>query len=143
MAFAVLEDQIGSVEIMVFPDVYTRVSEFLKTDDPLLVTGIVEFSDENCKIKTSDIVPLHMAKEQSAKRVNFIIKADSVRREQLDSLKIIIDRYRGDCAAYLQIIIPDRSMTTIKLPDTCSVKACEDMSQEVESLFGYPGTTFA
>jgi DNA polymerase-3 subunit alpha len=143
MAFAVLEDQIGSVEIMVFPDVYTRVSEFLKTDDPLLVTGIVEISDENCKVKTTDIIPLHMAKEQSAKRVNFIVKTDVVRREQLESLKMIINRYGGDCKAYLQIVIPNKSKTTIKLPDTCSVKACEDMSQEVESLFGYPGTTFA
>jgi hypothetical protein len=42
-----------------------------------------------------------------------------------------------------QVVIPDKSRTTIKLPDSCSVKACEDMSQEVESLFGYPGTTFA
>ena len=143
MAFAVLEDQIGSVEIMVFPDVFTRVSEFLKTDDPLLVTGIVEFSDENCKVKTTDIIPLHMAKEQSARRVNFIVKTDLVRREQLESLKMIISRYGGDCKAYLQIVIPDKSRTTIKLPDSCSVKACEDMSQEVESLFGYPATTFA
>lgn len=143
MAFAVLEDQIGSVELMVFPDTYAKTSVFLKTDEPLLVTGIVDVSEENCKVKAMEIIPLSVAKEQNTQRVNFIVKTDSLRREQLESLKMIISRHRGDCTAYLQIIIPDIGRTTIKLPDSCSVKACEDMSLEVENLFGGNVTAFA
>jgi DNA polymerase-3 subunit alpha len=143
MAFAVLEDQIGSVELMVFPDTYVKASVFLKTDEPLLVNGIVDVSEENCKVKALDVIPLSVAKEQNTRRVNFIVRTNAVRREQLESLKMIITRYRGDCTAYLQIIIPDTSRTNIKLPDSYSVKACEDMILEVESLFGYNATAFA
>jgi DNA polymerase-3 subunit alpha len=142
MAFAVLEDQIGSVELMVFPDTYAKTSAFLKTDEPLLVTGIVDVSEENYKVKAMEIVPLSVAKEQNTQRVNFIVKTSALRREQLEALKMIISRHRGDCTAYLQIIIPDISRTTIKLPDSCSVKACEDMSLEVENLFGSNVTAF-
>jgi DNA polymerase-3 subunit alpha len=143
MAFAVLEDRLGSVEVMVFPDIFSRTSEFLKSDEPLLVTGTVEAGEDSRKIKATDIVPLCTAKEQNTSKVFFTLKADLLQREQLESLKDIICRYRGACRAYVRIIIPERIRTTIRLPDSYSVRASEDLTLEVERLLGYNATTFA
>ncbi len=142
MAFAVLEDRLGSVEIMVFPDVYAKASEFLKTDEPLLVTGIVDAGEESCKIKTTEIIPLRAAKEQNTRRVSFTLRAQSLQRTDVEALKEIISRYRGNCGAYLYIIVPERIRTTVKLPDSYSVQASEDLTLEVERLLGYNATTF-
>jgi DNA polymerase-3 subunit alpha len=142
MAFAVLEDRLGSVEIMVFPDVFARASEYLKSDEPLLVTGIVDIGEESRKIKTTEIIPLRMANEQQTQRVNFTLMARSLQVPQLESLKEIICRYRGACKAFLHIVTPERIRTTIILPDTYSVQASEDLSLEVERLLGYNATTF-
>jgi DNA polymerase-3 subunit alpha len=142
MAFALLEDRLGSVEIMVFPDVFARTSEFLKTDEPLLVTGTVDVGEESCKIKAMDIIPLCTAKEQNTRKVSFTLRADSLEKTQMESLKDIISRYRGNCGAYLNIMIPGRIRTIIKLPELYSVRASEDLTLEVERLLGYNATTF-
>jgi DNA polymerase-3 subunit alpha len=143
MAFAVLEDRLGSVEIMVFPDVFSRTSEFIKSDEPLLVTGTVEAGEDSRKIKATDIVPLLTAKEQNTSKVFFTLKADMLQRDQLESLKDIICRYRGSCKTYVHMIIPERIRTTIRLPESYSVQASEDLTLEVERLLGYNATTFA
>ncbi len=142
MAFALIEDQIGSVEVMVFPDVYGKVSEYLKSEEPLLVTGTVEIGEESCKIKATDITLLGALKETRSRGVSFTLHASGVRPEQLASLKEILGRHRGDCPARLMVIIPDTCRTVIRLPATCSVRPSDDLSLEVEELFGYNATTF-
>jgi hypothetical protein len=42
----------------------------------------------------------------------------------------------------LNIMIPGRIRTTIKLPELYSVRASEDLTLEVERLLGYNATTF-
>jgi DNA polymerase-3 subunit alpha len=142
MAFALFEDQLGSVEVMVFPDVYGKVSEYLKGEEPLLVTGSVEIGEESCKVKATDVTPLGVLKETRSRVVSFTLDASGVRAEQLVSLKEIIGRHRGDCPARLQVIIPDTCRTIIRLPAACSVRASDNLSLEVEELFGYNATTF-
>ncbi|HET6421198.1 MAG TPA: DNA polymerase III subunit alpha [Geobacteraceae bacterium] len=142
MAFALLEDRLGSVEIMVFPDVFAVASEYLKSDDPLLVTGTVDIGEESCKIKATEIIPLRIANEQKTQRVNFTLFARSLQVSQLESLKEIISRYHGACKAFLHIVIPEGIRTTIVMPDAYSVQASEDLSLEVERLLGYNATTF-
>ena len=118
MAFALIEDQLGSVELMVFPDVYGKCSPFLKTDDPLLVTGILEVGEESCKIRATDVSPLGSLKETHSRRVSFILDASRASREQLQSLKEIIGRHPGECPARLQVVIPGH------LPDDYSSSVC-------------------
>lgn len=142
MAFAYLEDQLGTVEVMVFPDVYAGASGILKSDDPILVTGILETGDESCKLKATEIVPLASLRETRSSRVRFNLDAADVRREQLVSLREIIGRHRGECPAFLQVIIPETCRTLIRLPGDCAVRPCDDLSLEAEALFGYNVTTF-
>jgi DNA polymerase III subunit alpha len=142
MAFAMIEDQLGSIEVMVFPDVYSRVSEYLKSDEPLLVTGTVEIGEESCKLKATDISLLGALKETHARQVRFRLNAAGVRKEQLLSLKGIISRYRGNCATSLELIVPDTCRTLIRLPAAYSVRASDDLSLEAEELFGYNVTSF-
>ncbi len=142
MAFALIEDQMGSVEAMVFPDVYGKVSEYLKGEEPLLVTGSVEIGEESCKVRVTDIVQLGTLKETRSRMVSFTVDASGVRPEQLVSLREIIGRHRGDCPARLHVIIPDICRTVIRLPSACSVRPSDDLALEVEELFGYNATTF-
>jgi DNA polymerase-3 subunit alpha len=142
MAFALIEDQMGSVELMVFPDVYGKCSPFLKTDDPLLVTGILEVGEESCKIRATDVSPLGALKETHSRRVNFVLDAAKASRAQLQSLKDIIGRHPGECPSRLQIVIPDTCRTTLRLPSSFSVRPSDDLSLEAEGLFGYNVTVF-
>jgi len=142
MAFALIEDQLGSVELMVFPDVYGKCAPFLKTDDPLLVTGILEVGEESCKIRATDVSPLGILKETHSRRVKFVLDASRTSSEQLQALKELIGRHPGECPARLQVVIPETCRATLRLPSTYSVRPSDDLSLEAEGLFGYNVTVF-
>jgi DNA polymerase III alpha subunit len=42
MMFMTLEDLAGTLDVVLFPDVYQQVRSFIHSSDPLLVTGVVE-----------------------------------------------------------------------------------------------------
>lgn len=59
MAFAQIEDYHGSAELVIFPKVYSRVSELLKNHSIFLVKGVIDDSSEKlCKIKVNDLIPI-------------------------------------------------------------------------------------
>jgi len=142
MGFATLEDQTGSVEVMVFPDLFVKCAEYLRSDEPLLVTGTVEVGEESCKVKATEVLPLRVITEKRTTRVHFTLKTEGLERDHLESLSDIIGRFPGECRAFLHLEIDGRSRTTINLPAACSVLATEEMITEVEHVFGYNVTTF-
>ena len=105
MGFITLEDRTGSLEVVIFSDVYARCSELLKGDDPIHVTGTVEHGEKGAKVMANDIVLLRDLNERETRRVNFIIDAESADRQKLDTLKGIMSRYQGGCRSFLKIDI--------------------------------------
>ncbi|HTG82520.1 MAG TPA: DNA polymerase III subunit alpha [Geobacteraceae bacterium] len=142
MGFVMLEDLVGSVEVVVFPDSYGKAVEYLKSDLPLMVSGTVDVGEKSTKIKAVDIVPLRELTERETKRVWFTLDTSGLERQQLEALKEVIGRHRGNCRSYLRLVIPNECSAVINLPDSCMVTASEDLSLEVESLFGYNAVSF-
>ena len=56
---------------------------------------------------------------------------------QMRQLKGIVQRYRGNCDVQLHIIIPNRSETTITLPEQLKMLASDEAMADAETLFGY------
>ncbi|MFC1841450.1 DNA polymerase III subunit alpha [Candidatus Dependentiae bacterium] len=61
MAFVQLEDASATAEIIVFPRVFAKVSEWLNNYDVFVVKGAVDSnSEKKCKIKANDMVPIEL-----------------------------------------------------------------------------------
>jgi DNA polymerase III subunit alpha len=142
MGFVTLEDLTGSVEVIVFPETFARAVEHLKSEAPLVVSGTVDIGEKSIKIKAADIIPLSDMTERETKRVLFTLRTAGLGRKQLESLKVVIDRYRGNCRVCLRMELPEQCAVTINLPDSYTVAAREDLSLEVESLLGYNAVSF-
>ncbi|WP_026840622.1 DNA polymerase III subunit alpha [Citrifermentans bremense] len=142
MAFLALEDLVGSVEVVVFPETYAKCSEVLRGDDPIHVTGTVELSEKGAKVMASDIVLLRDLVERETRKVNFTIDAKEADEGKLKTLKDIISRYQGICRSFLHLDIENSSRVTIKLPDVYKVSASEELTVEVSNLFGYNAVSF-
>ena len=142
MAFVTLEDLSGSVEIIVFPEVYTAAMELLKGEDPLLVSGELDVGEEACKILATEVALLRDVKETMAKRVHIRLTTPGLDETQMRQLKGIIQRYRGHCDVQLHIVIPNRSETTILLPDQLKMSASDEAMAATEELFGYDVMNF-
>jgi len=137
MAFVTLEDLSGSVEVIVFPEVYTAAMELLKGEDPLLVSGELDVGEEACKILATEVALLRDVKETMAKRVHIRLTTPGLDEMQMRQLKEIVQRYRGNCEVQLHIVIPNRSETTIALPKQLKMSATDAAMADAEALFGY------
>jgi DNA polymerase III subunit alpha len=142
MGFISLEDLSGCVEVVVFSDVYAKCSEYLKSDDPIQVTGTVEQGEKGAKIMASSIVLLRDLNEQQTRRVNFTLDAKEADAGKLNALKTIISRYRGACRSFLHLDIENCSRVTIKLSEVYKVSASEELTVEVSNLLGYNAVSF-
>lgn len=142
MAFATLEDLLGSVEVVVFPEAFAAGSEYLKSDDPLLVTGTIDKGEKSIKIMANEVVLLRDVSSRETKRVIFTLSGDGLDRSRLETLKGIMRRYPGNCKTLLAIEIPAQCRATIALPDSYLVAASEELSLEVKNLFGYHAVSF-
>ena len=142
MGFINLEDLSGSLEVVVFSDVYARCSEHLKGDDPIHVTGTVEHGEKGAKVMATEIVLLRDLVERETRRVNFTINAKEADEGKLTTLKGIMSRYQGGCRSFLHFDIENSSRVTVKLPDVYKVSASEELTVEVSNLFGYNAVSF-
>ncbi|MDX2494617.1 MAG: DNA polymerase III subunit alpha [Desulfuromusa sp.] len=137
MAFITLEDLSGSVEIVVFPEIYSAAMELLKGEDPLLVSGELDVGEEACKILATEVTLLRDVKKTLAKLVHIRLTTPGLDELQMRQLKGIIQRYRGKCDVQLHIVIPNRSETTITLPEQLKMSATDEAMADAEVLFGY------
>ena len=140
MAFFSLEDRTGSVEVMVFPDTFAAAAPALKSDEPILVYGTVEAGEESCKVKASEIVLLRDANARQTTKVHITL-TDAIGRSQLESLLDIIGRYPGGCRTCLHFQLTGEKPAFLPLGSR-TVAASEDLSMEVERLFGYNAVRF-
>ena len=142
MGFITLEDLNGTLEVIIFPDVYREVATILGSDLPLLVRGRLDVSDENTKLIASEILPLRDVREKFTRSVSFRLTTPGLEKEQLNRLKEIIENYRGNCQAYIHVVIPNRSETIISLPESVKVKPSEGLLSDAKRTFGYDVVTF-
>ena len=132
----------------------------LKSDDPLLIIGKLEKGEKGAKIlvqaqkeggsewqqknrgPAGDIKLLQDARAETTKKVLFNLRMDNMPVEHLDALKGIIERHNGNVPAFIQFVIPGRSLSTLPLSKNLNVMASDELRLEVERLFGYNAATF-
>ncbi len=137
MAFVTLEDLSGSVELVVFPEAYAAAMELLKGEDPLLVSGELDVGEEACKLLATEVLLLKEVKETMTTKVHIRLTTPGLDEMQMRRLKSVVERYRGNCAVQLHIVIPNRSETLIKLPDNLKMAASDQAMADAEAIFGY------
>jgi DNA polymerase-3 subunit alpha len=142
MARVILEDLSGSVETIVFPEVYQSAAELLNSEEPLLVSGTLDAGEESCKILVSDVVLLRDVKAKQTSQVHFRLTTPGLDKDQLRQLRDLLLKHRGGCDAMLHLVVPNRSETLIRLPENLKVAATDQLMDDTERLFSYNVVTF-
>ena len=160
MGFVTIEDLTGQIEITVFSDMYVPAAALLKSDDPLLFTGKLEKGEKGCKLLVmkpqegngrkfpnqvsvnGDIKLLSEAQEQQTTRVSLALRLLELTPEQLTPIRELLEKHPGNLPVLLKLEIPNRSRTTIKLPDHLKVAASDEFRVAVERCVGYNAAIF-
>ncbi|MBI3541521.1 MAG: hypothetical protein HY073_05240 [Deltaproteobacteria bacterium] len=143
MGFVTLEDLKGTLSVTVFPELYQRIHSLLASDDPILVRGTVEVSEDSVKMLAKEIAGLRqLAPESSMSETNREVHfrlSSSITRDQLENLKSLLKSHRGRSPAYIHLIDLNREKngeTILELPEGLRVNPSEQLAREVDGLFG-------
>ena len=138
----VLEDQLGTIEVIIWPDVYQKVFNVLVADDPVLVTGKLDITDERRTIIGNTIQSAIELRDKSAKEAVVLLDLERCTDHKLNQLKRVLAEHRGKCPVKLVLRASKHSETVISLPKELQIEPSEALCNRVEELFGAPVLTF-
>ena len=136
MAILTLEDQSGSTEVVVFPDVFERSSALLKSDEPLLVAGTAEVDETLAKIIAQEIQSLENVGQAAIRMIELPLSKDALSRDHLEGIKDVLYRYPGQSSVVFKVETDPGKRMVIAAHPRYNVFACREMIQELETLIG-------
>ncbi len=135
MAYLRIEDLVGSVEVIVFPDLYRSSAFLFDQDIPLLVNGTLDQGDKGIKLKATMILPL-----EKKNKVTIVLSSKQVSPEEINRLNQVLEEFPGEIPVFLKIRVPDgdrfSTESTIALDTRLNVDASEQLKTKLEKMFG-------
>ena len=168
MAYITLEDQYGTVEVIVFPDVYRESQNIITQDTPIIISGNTDKTDKGMKVIAKRIFSVDendLNKElktggnsqnrnkrretgassgpqnlsSSQYKSLVLTMRNTARPETLPELNEVFSRYTGDCPVYLKIVSPRNWETLLKTER--HVSPSKELISEMENILGEGTTT--
>lgn len=137
MAFLTVEDLLNSVEVIVFPDTFTRCHHLLNSTETLIVHGTVQTDDRGPKIIAESIELLPEARVRHTESIKIQLNTEKVSRKRLEALKQALYRYHGSCPLLLTMHFPGQGEVDIEILKDLTVRPCKEFTQEAEEILGY------
>ena len=154
MAYLRLEDLTGSIEVIVFPDLYRVAVSVIKQEKPLLITGTLDKTEHGMKFKattcrllegggappatgtTDRSRTVHRAPTAPPEKTvsSLVISlAENTASSVMNNLKEILNDFPGDISVYLEIELPERS---VMIDTRQTVLASSLLIAKIEILVG-------
>jgi DNA polymerase-3 subunit alpha len=147
MARFVLEDQAGTMEVVVFPKTFEKVRHVLVSDEPILCMGEVRnegtAEQADWKMMMNEAQVMAELRQARTTRVEIHLNADAITDDQVTALRGILEGARGSVPAVLRLTIARRSETVIPLGDRYQVAPSDELLARLERLFGERVATLA
>jgi len=136
MAYVTLEDLQGTVEVIVFPDLFKTVGDLIAPERLIRVTGTIDRGDKGTKIRGTKVEPLADVQTQTIKRIHIRLAARPEVKDQLPRLLDVFKRHPGATAVSLTFRTDGTlEADTAPLPHL-TVSATEHFVADVEEVLG-------
>lgn len=136
MAILSLEDQTGSTQVILFPDVFNNYSQFLKGDAPLLISGVAEMDDNSSKIIAKGIDLLEALRQKSIRTIELGLNQEKVTKELLEEIRDVFFKYPGECSIMFRMGMGKEKEFLIAANQHYRVLPCDEILGEIEGLIG-------
>jgi DNA polymerase-3 subunit alpha len=136
MAFAVLEDLSGSVEVTLFEESLVKARDFIAEDLPLILEGRLEVNDDRTKAKmvVSEVYGLEEALNRIIDKVQISLNQEQAATARLGQLQDILERHRGDCPVLFQLELAECEVTMSA--DRLKLQPSAELAGAVREIFG-------
>lgn len=139
LAYVILDDRSGRVEVSVTGTVFERNHEKLQKDSVLLVTGAVSNDDYSggIKMRATGIHNLLEARERAVKRMLVRLNSRDLGVDFSNQLASILEPYRGSGGCRVVIAYSrDDACAEVLLGDEWRVQPHDDLMQQLQDHYG-------
>lgn len=149
-----LEDRDGLIEVIAWPDCYSRCESAIIGREPVLVMGKIEFGEavaaaelggeeeagpdfsRKAQIIAAEIIPMPEARRRAAQSIELRVESADAGPHVIAQLKSAMEQSPGSCRAFLNIVRGGASQTLIELPSELSIDPSDAFLQTAETLLG-------
>jgi DNA polymerase III subunit alpha len=143
MAFLTLEDLFEAVEVVVFPEVYSRCEEILNSTEPVIILGTVQKDERGPKIIADSVDSLSDAREKYTSTAKIRLEANRVSRQQLEKIKKVLYSFHGSCPVLLTLHFPGRGEVDVEILKDLTIRPCRQFSDSLEEILNYRAVSFS
>jgi DNA polymerase-3 subunit alpha len=142
MAFLSLEDILDTVEVIIFPETYTRCEEILSSTDPIIIQGVVQQDERGPKIIADSVDLLPEAREKYTESATIKLESAKLNRQQLEKIKKVLYQYHGACPLLLTLHFPNKGEVDIEVIRDLTIRPCRQLTKKVEEILDYKAVFF-
>ncbi len=139
------EDATGTIDTLVWPDTYNKYAAMIVADEPVIIQGRLDVSDERCTLVVESLDSLAAVRDRSATQGILKLSMHDRYEERLPRLVTLFERHAGRIPVRLSVEI-DKNEVSLSLKgrdsSPISVAPSEELCDEVEQLFGRPVLSF-
>jgi DNA polymerase III subunit alpha len=132
-----IEDQYGSVKVVVWPETYKKSISVLQENAAVLVRGKLEIDDGGAaSIISDEIQSLVNLRERAAKLMSMRFPIEVVKSDRLDRLYELLDNHRGDCEIVFEVELEDGQLARIQPNQFVKVRVTPELTNSITELMG-------
>jgi DNA polymerase-3 subunit alpha len=137
MAVFMLDDIDGNVEVVVFPEAFSKHSSLVESDAMLLVRGKFEKDEESARLVATELLPIAALRERTTREVAIHLAVPPHGRNTFEAIAELLARHRGDRRVFLELDVKGQARPLrVKADVAQRVKPSERLVAELEQLCG-------
>jgi DNA polymerase-3 subunit alpha len=141
MAFITFEDLSGKIETLFFPKTYAEFAPFLTMDEPLLLTGYVNLSEDPKKFFPTKVSLLKDESDDRVTSVRINVPLNNLNSYSLSQMKQILLSYRGSVPIHF-IFETAEGRARMQLDDNFLVSPSPQMAAKLNELLNTNSVSF-
>lgn len=129
-----LQDMTGVLEVLAFPESFTRLETIFKSNAPLVLKGRVNVEEAGTRLAVMDARKLEDMGQRPPNVMRVRVNLGALDTGVLDELKELFTNKPGSCSVAFDLILPEGAVATL-LADQ-RVRADQELVREVCRLCG-------
>ncbi|KPJ50531.1 hypothetical protein AMJ40_02695 [candidate division TA06 bacterium DG_26] len=135
MAFVLLEDFDGEMEVTVFADLYGKNQELLRKDRMLLVKGRRGARNDRISVRAETLIPLEGVREKYVDRLEVSLRILGLEESFLEKVKETLLAHPGKCSVLINLLGDKKNRMRIR-SKSIRVKTDDGLLRDLRKLVG-------
>ncbi len=131
MAFAELEDSSGSMECVIFPELYDNCARMLQNGEVLLVRGRISTKDDAPKLLAEAVFPAATLPETQHRTLYINVRSDDIQR--LSAVTELLHRFSG--MSEVRLCYMD-TRKVVRINGLRGIRICTDLTANLAKICG-------